>query len=131
VCRDYQRFSGRPLVSLSQAVYRSSGQAIGYGGTVSVSHGLGAMPDFVQTSLVCVTDEAGYTTGDEIVLEASGGADGGTSSAAGTLHAIVKTSSQVIVRYPSIAYSVAHRADGNRATLTAANWVLVITAVKF
>lgn len=131
VCRDYQRYSGRPLTSLSRPHFRSSAQAIGYGGTVAVDHGLGAIPDLVQCKLVCLSGEASFTAGDEILCEATGGADGGSSAAAGTMHAIITTSTQVIVRYPSVSYTVANRADGSRTNLTAANWALVIIAVRF
>jgi hypothetical protein len=128
VCIDYQRYSGKALDETFARAYLSTAQAIGYGGQTVFAHGLGGMPQLVQMRLVCLGVEHGYSVGDEVLIEATAGADGGTSANAGPLHSVRITATQIIVRHPSVSYTLAHATTGATVNLTATNWAIVARA---
>lgn len=128
-CVAYQRASGRALRGV-QAVYTSSQQTITTAGTLTLPHGLGAIPTNVTAWLVCNTGEYGFTAGRYLPY-INGGP--GTASSYGTT--LECDATNVFVQYGNIAsVFYVHRLNptaGNSINLTNTNWRLVITAQLF
>lgn len=91
-------------------------------GSISLTHGLGAAPSLLQLSLVCVTGEADYSTGDVIAISAGSNSNRGVSA---TL-----TSTSIVIRFGSDAnaFQAAHKTTGATTALTNANWNLIVRA---
>lgn len=107
--------------------YQSANQTITSGGTLSLSHGLGAVPKFVMIELVCLTAEFGYSVGD--VIEYS---NVNTSSTANVAWGVVisKTSTTLGVTYGNNAqvFGIFRKDTGAPANLTNTNWQMVVRA---
>lgn len=110
------------------AEYDSGEQTITAGGTLSLSHGLGAIPTLVQLVLRCKTAEIGYSVGDELIV--NNHAMYNTSSGTGSVgNSVVKTSSAVVVRFGANGYDILHKSTGAGGNaITAGNWKLIVKA---
>lgn len=110
------------------AYFESAEQTITSAGALTIAHGLGREPIFIQTFLVCKTAEDGYTAGQKVIVNPSLSADGGGASGLGT--AIVPDATNINVRYGDTAtvFQHLHFTTGVLVTLTNANWRLVIRA---
>lgn len=108
-------------------VYTSAEQAITSAGTLTIAHGLGAVPVVVSTYLVCQVAEAGYSIGDKLLMNGATGVSLTTERG----HSIVFDATNFVVRFSDAAtcYSIIHKTTGAMAATTNANWKLVITAV--
>lgn len=106
--------------------YTSSLQTLVAGGTLSLSHGLGAAPVHFQASLVCQTAELGYTAGQEIFV----GFHEITTAANGLGCVVRADSSKVYVQFGnnSSVFSIIRATDGNGAGITASYWKFRIRA---
>lgn len=116
--------AGNPVISLPR--YESPAQSITFGGVRTLTHGLGAAPRFLSAYLKCLTEEAGYAVGDEVFVNP--GENAVTDASHG--HSIIRTDTQIIVRYGSIGYQVINKGTGNASSITAANWQLFIIASR-
>lgn len=105
--------------------FESTGNAIASGAQINLTHGLSTKPKVVQISLVNVTGEYGFTTGDEIVADMAC-SDATTSR----FNALRITSSRVIIRLSNATECFATANDGTGAAvaLTNANWTLTVRA---
>ena len=111
--------------------FTSTEQTLTATSTITVSHGLGGVPDLATGHLVCKTAEHGYAVGDELEVGMSWFSDGspGTSQENGI--AVVKNSSNVLALIGE-SVEVPNRTNlGQAATITLGNWKLVLTALTF
>ena len=115
-----------PRAPLFQHEYDSGNQTITSGGALTLTHGLGGSPKLVMLLLKCVTGEAGYSAGDEVLI-------GHNQDIAGALSqgvSIVPNMTSIDVRFGSEvnAFSVLAKNNGVASDLTNANWALVVRA---
>lgn len=100
--------------------FTSSQQTITSAGTLTIAHGLSAVPNIVQLFLVNQTGEAGYTAGQitpaNPALNADSSADGGVS--------IIVDATNITIRYGSDTnvFRITNATTGAVANLTNANW---------
>lgn len=108
------------------SAYRSPIQTITAAGALSLTHGLGGLPRTVMLTLVCQTADAGYAPGDEVVISA--GPANGTDNGIG----VWITSTTVEIRFGAAAglLRVVNKTTGANASITNANWRLVVTACR-
>jgi hypothetical protein len=112
--------------SSAPSVFTSTDQTITSAGALTIAHGLGAVPDLVQTFLVNQTAQHGYAVGDIVVVgEYIGSAERGTS--------LVVDATNLEIRYSSSAavFNVLNKTTGTSAAITPANWLARFRAVKF
>ena len=102
--------------------YESTNQTITAGGTLTLAHGLGVVPETIMGELECTTAEFGYAIGE--VLEIPPGFVGTTTGAPRGV-TIKKDATNVYVRFANGAktFLVANDTNGNGQDLTDANWV--------
>ena len=95
-------------------------QTLTTGGTVSVAHSLGVKPKMLESRLVCVTAEAGYTAGEEVKADVVN--NGSTING----HTVWVDATNVNVRFNNnvTMYTIFHKTTGNPTNLTNANWKL-------
>jgi len=67
-CSAYMRASGAALLDVFSREYISAQQAVTFGSTLTLAHGLGGRPKLVLLALVCFEAEAGYVAGTQIEL---------------------------------------------------------------
>ena len=106
--------------------YTSPQQTITSGGTLTLSHLLGAIPKLIRTELMCITNDGSHLAGEIIEL-----GDGyiPVSSLTSVGHEIKKTSTEIKVIYGNSAtVYLAKTAAGVSEPLTNANWRLVVRA---
>lgn len=105
--------------------YKSAGQTIVPGGSLTLAHGLGAVPKLSSYQLVCIAADSGYAAGD--VVDVGGSSTLGSSTAAQGFQSRL-TSTSIIVRCGDIAPFVLHGSTGARAQISPANWRLLVRA---
>jgi len=106
--------------------YDSGVQTITLGTTLTLAHGLGAIPRLVIAVLQCATAEYGYAVGDEISLSASAMSNDtnygiNTSADSTNLYVTIGSGGIQILRKDS-------GSIGLSALITVANWKLVLRA---
>lgn len=105
--------------------FYSTGLALATGGTIGpASHGLGGIPSNVWGTLVCVTGNAGYAAGQEVVLpslfvDASGDARGFN---------IYKTATEIAAVCAGNNPTLLNPSSGALTVITLADWTLSLTA---
>lgn len=104
--------------------YVSTEQTITSGGLLTLAHGLGAAPSFVEFQLSCQTAEAGFAVGDKPFAES--GQTGGVAS----INTAYANGTNIFVRFSNTAacFNVAHKTTGTATVLTNANWKLIVRA---
>lgn len=107
--------------------FSSSQQTITSGGQLTIAHGLGIQPKLYHSFLQCTTAEAGYSIGDEIIVNPSAQGDTGNNDR-GT--SIVPNSTNLLVRFGSNAnaFEINRKDTGSSFSATNANWKLVMRA---
>lgn len=103
--------------------YTSANQTITAAGTLTLAHGIGAMPALVQVRLKCTTAEFGYSIGDEVIFNSGDqNANRGCS--------IVPDATNLTIRYGSAAntFNVNNKTTGASAAITNASWVAIFKA---
>ncbi len=104
--------------------YISSAQTITSAGALTLSHGLGAAPNFVTLILVCTSADLGYSPGDQLVYIGLGGdnVDCGIS--------IVRDSSNLYIRYGATGgvFRIINKSNGVIGTAAAGKWQAIFTA---
>lgn len=118
--------------SLITTSYDSGDQTISSGGSLSLTHGLGAKPKLVMFIAKCLTAENNYSINDEIVLGGPGGLPylGAGSSTVGGFAAVI-SSTAITVRFASPVANPIYALDktsGALVGLTNANWAFVVRA---
>lgn len=107
--------------------YVSAEQTITAAGTLTLAHGLGAVPKFITAELVCKTADLNYSIGDvvqiHVMQQSSATADNFGLSAK-------KDATNITVRYGSGAtvFLLNNATTGAGAGATNANWRLVVRA---
>lgn len=109
--------------------FESAQQTITSAGTLTIAHGLGAIPQLVKPVLQCVTNDGGYTAGAELV----GGLLAGADLSTGRGIVIVPDATNLNVRYGSdgTVFEVLNFGTGGTVGLTNGNWRLVLRAWRF
>jgi len=104
--------------------YTSPPQTITSGGTLTLAHGLGAVPTYVQLRLVCVNAENGYNPGDEVVM------NNATIPSGNQGVALIPDVTNLNVVYASggSVFMAVDKVTGAVANLTNANWRAVFRA---
>lgn len=107
--------------------YTSAEQAITAGGLLTLAHGLGVVPKLVVGQLICKTAENGYAIGDVIEMPLT---NLNSTAANGYGCNARKDTTNVYIRYGSNAslWPAVNGTTGVYATLSAANWRLVVRA---
>jgi hypothetical protein len=110
-------------------IYTSPQQTITSGGLLTLAHGLGGVPDWVQPHLVCNTAEANYSVNDVVILTPNSNAY--AANAAGV--SIVPDATNLVMRYGSAAnaFHILNKTSGAAAVLTNANWRFVVKAFRW
>jgi hypothetical protein len=115
-------FSGAAIFTKA---FTSSQQTITNAGQLTLAHSLGAIPTLIQFRLKCLTAEAGYSIGDELMVshhaeEAAGGR--GVST--------VPDATNIVIRYAAAAnvFRAVTKTTGAEINLTHANWRLIVKA---
>lgn len=114
------------LSGKSVTLYQSSEQTITAGGSLTLAHGLGGVPQFCYVYLVCKTIQYNYAV-DQVY---QGGLLAG--NVANTGCAISPDATNLNIRYGSAAgtFVVQNYTTGATAAITNANWAAVFVAVR-
>lgn len=109
------------------AAYSSPAQTITSAGTLTLAHGLGAVPELVQSRLICVTGEEGYSAGD-ILHHIEAQSYQGANRSKGV--SLVVNATNLVIRYGSstAAFEALNKTSGDRVDLTNANWNFAVRA---
>lgn len=117
---------GSGSLTIAWTVFVSSEQVITTGGSLTIAHGLGAIPTLVQARLVCQSAEEGYSVGDELIvnnlLNSTGGGNDG--------QALMLDATNINIRFgnASPVYDILNFSTGNAVSITNANWRLKVYA---
>ncbi len=110
-------------------VFESAEQTITSGGPLTLAHGLGASPKFLQLALKCQTAEAGFSVGDEILISPYRDSDGTNMNRGVTVRF---DATNIRLRFGNQTnVFVAHQEQatvGDPAALTNVNWKLIVRA---
>lgn len=106
--------------------YVSAEQTITTGGTLTLTHGLGARPRLISYELVCKTAEFGYAIGDIVPIGIMSAPSGSLSYNA----AAIISATEIVLRFAnsSEAFLILNATTGASATLTNSRWRLVVRA---
>ncbi|WP_210420169.1 hypothetical protein [Aquisphaera giovannonii] len=117
---------GSPVFTKS---YSTTGQAISLGGTLTLTHGLGAAPKFIMTSIVCTSAEAGYNVGDELIVSLGGPYSGTSVTATGGAMTVDATT--INIKWSNgvaVFNSMLNKSTGAVVSLTESKWTLSVKA---
>jgi hypothetical protein len=106
--------------------YRSAAQTITAAGSLSLTHGLGAIPVLVQARIRCTSAELGYAVNDEVIV--NNGESAFSTVSAG--HSLTVSSTTIGVRFandPST-YQIVNKTTGAANGIDNAKWQLIIRA---
>ncbi len=120
--------AGNPTFGLKK-MFTSAQQSITANGTLTLAHGLGAVPVLIQSYLICTTADNGYAVGDIIQMCGAGQIYSNTSYVTGAW--IVPDATNLNVRFGSAAgyvYAAPNKSTGAIVNLTLANWNVVFRA---
>ncbi|MCA3704245.1 MAG: hypothetical protein INF12_14580 [Methylobacterium sp.] len=121
--------SGATINSSSpfSASYESSPQTITAAGTLTLTHGLGGRPRFVQLLLRCVTAQHNWSPGDDVFVNL--GQERLTSIQG--IAVGMQNTTDIYIRYSNSGvgvFSIGDRLTGNTVDITPANWNLIVRA---
>lgn len=95
--------------------FLSTNQTITAGGLITVAHGLTGIPRLISLQLYCSTAEHGWSIGDVMYIDRLVGAT-------------YADTTNVYVRVLSTGISIVNKGTGAGATITAANWRMIVRA---
>ncbi len=103
--------------------FESAQQAITQAGTLTIAHGLGAIPKTCQALIVCKTIQFNYSVGDVVVIDPS------VHSTTQGL-SIVVDATNITIRYGNSGtpLHITDKTTGNGGDITPANWKLILKA---
>lgn len=110
--------------------FTSSAQTITSGGSLTIAHGLGAVPFIVSYYLQCTTAEYNYAIGDKLF---AGMVDVGINGANGTgVSVSTNGTTNIDIRFGSVSpvFLALNKTSGAAVQLTNANWALYVYAQK-
>lgn len=111
--------------NLGIAPYLSPQQTITNAGTLTLAHGLGAIPvRWAVAYLVCLSSEFGYTTGDYAIPLVDHNTTGGNGYTAG----IKADATNLNIKYGSSGFGIINFTNGQFANATSTNWKAVFYA---
>jgi hypothetical protein len=102
--------------------YESAEQTITSSGSLTLAHGLGAMPQFFTFILKCKVAEFNYSVGDELLIPPGNDANTGIS--------VVSDSTNINIRYGlnGTVFSANNKTGGAGVSLTNTSWRLIVRA---
>lgn len=106
------------------SVYESPGQTITAGGSLTLAHGHGRVPEQWALYLVCTSGEAGFSTNDVLLLGHQSYHEAGPVSYGAT---VVPDATNLNIRFgaASTTFTALRKDTGVIASLTNANWTAV------
>lgn len=107
--------------------FTSAEQTITSAGSLVLAHSLSVTPTLIQARLICKTAQAGYSIGDEVIINLAGNDPGATNNRG---LSIVPDATNINIRYGSdtFSFSILRKDTGAAATITNTNWRLIIKA---
>lgn len=106
------------------ASYESPGQSIVPSGQLTLTHGLGTKPRLIQLSLVCVAANAGYSPGDEVLIN--------PQQSPASLYGVAVSwdATNVYARFTTAnpVFYIGSKTSGAPTDITPASWRLVVRA---
>ena len=105
--------------------YESSGQTITSGGTLTLAHGLGAIPRLHEFWLVCITNDGAYTAGEQIGPITPTAYIGGADT--GFMNEPDATNLKIVFGGDAVPFKVLSP-TGARQDLVEANWEFYVRA---
>ncbi len=117
--------SNGPIPAFAKS-YTSSNLTITSAGALTLAHGLGERPKFVQYTLKCTTANLGYSVGDEYDLGC-----GVNNNAVNTGLSVVLDATNINIRFGSAGSVFCANNKGTGAglsNLTNSSWALVVRA---
>jgi len=111
------------------SVYNSGNQTIASATLLTLAHGLVTVPKRISSTLVCLTADNGFSTGDVLFIE---GAAFNTSSGGNSGMSVYADATNVYVRFGSglSPFCSPNKSTGVGAALTNTSWALVLEAIK-
>lgn len=103
-------------------------KANAFAGTSSVAHSVGSEPDMVECILECLIADAGYSVGDRIRLNASGGNVGGSG---GVAWSVWLDATNINIRVSSGSWYVANKGSSAETIIAGGSWRIFAKAIKF
>lgn len=106
-------------------------QTITTAGALTLAHGLGAAPKFIQTLLKCTTAEHGYSIGDYLFIDTTG-TDNGATGGVPTGVSIVPDATNLNVRFANFTavFRGLHKTTGAQASFTNTSWAFVVRTFR-
>lgn len=104
------------------AFFESAANSYTNAGLLTLAHGIGRAPKFVQMIFQNVTAEHGYSPGDQVFVYA------GEGPAANRGTGVYVDSTNVYVRIASSGIEVVNKTTGGQGICTVANWAVVVRA---
>lgn len=114
--------------TVSNPKYVSSDQTITTAGTITLTHGLGGVPNTVNYWLICQSNDGGYTTGQEIGVNFANSSNNNNS-----YNTPIRTSTQIIIRYSDdvTVFRVGNATTGAEQALDNTKWLLRVEAERW
>jgi len=109
--------------------YQSPDQTITGGGSLTLAHGLGVEPLFVQVLLKCITAEFGYSVGDKLFINPN--LSKNTTGAQGVV--IVPDTTNLNIKFGNgtNVFAGLNKTTGAAVTLTDTKWKVIFRAFVF
>jgi hypothetical protein len=111
--------------------FESSTFAITSSGTLLITHGLGSQPDLVSLKIINKTPEAGYTLGDQYVVDINQISNSGADTFGAGVYYRGITNISVVFGSNSAIFNGIHATTSAPLDFTNANWNLVVKAQRF
>lgn len=109
--------------------FTSTGNTLTTAGSLTLPHSLGKAPFLIMTSLVCVTNNNGYTAGQELHVSLGGPYSGSGIVATGAAMTFDATNINIQFANNGTMFSAMINTSGATVNFTNANWTLTIRAV--
>lgn len=109
-------------------VFASARQTITAAGSLTIAHGLGVIPDFVDVRLICTSAEGNYSVGDQVRINPAGNVIG---IAADRGVSLVLDSTNINVRFGGNAsiFAIPNKTTGSEFAIDPTKWVFFVKAV--
>lgn len=104
----------------------SSPQAITANGSLSLGHGLSAVPKLVMGILTCAAADLNYLVGDKILLPLGPGATAATSANHGAIITVDNTN--IGIKYGAQGVAILNKSTGAYALINVGSWTLTVEA---